>query len=287
MVETVFTQHRFSANKFNTENDLPFSPDKYSRFKHGCKDCAREFGRDLANKFIESLQFRALLLKLLLKECRIVVLSSPYIHIPTATFALKNYFISVLNDTLVSKGFEPVMEAKIYRKISYSEDYGDMSKEERFNAMKNDGFYVDGNLLKDNICIFLDDIRITGGHEYRMERMLSDFGLDKSDDNYFLYFAEMMDTTTNPKIENFLNYYFVKDLLCIDKIIKSGAFLFNTRVVKYILNANQEECKSFLDYQNPVFLRTLYHEAIGNSYHKIENYQNNLFYLKSIINEHP
>jgi len=131
----------------------------------------------------------------------------------------------------------------------------------------------------------MDDIRITGAHEHHVAKMLEEYGLDKSDKNYFLYYAELVNSQTNPKIENFLNYHFVKDLVSIDRIIKSDSFLLNTRVIKYILISNHEECKSFLNYQKPVFLQTLYHEAIGNGYHKIENYQRNLFYLKSIINE--
>lgn len=276
---------RFSAHKFTSETNLPFSADKYSKFKFGCKDSAREFGVELAEKFISSLQFRIIILELNLNTRRVIILSSPYEHVPTATFALKNYFVRTLNAALVDKGLDPVLEAKIYRKTSYKEDYGDMSKEDRFNLMKNDAFYVDANMLKDNICIFMDDIIITGAHEHHILKMLEQHNLHKSPYNYFLYFAELTNPLTNPKIENFLNYYFVKDLICLDKIIKNDPFLLNTRVIKYILISKHEDCRAFLNYQKPVFLHTLYHEAIGNGYHKIEDYQKNLFYLKTLISE--
>lgn len=278
---------RFSAHKFTGQNDIKFSPEKYSKFKFGCKDSAREFGAELAKAFIQSLQFRIILLELNLNidiaKKRIIVLSSPYEHVPTATFALKDYFIRELNAHLVNIGQDPVLEAKIYRKTSYMEDYGAMSKDERFNLMKNDAFYVDAKLLQNNMCIFMDDIIITGAHEHHILKMLKEFNLHLSPNNYFLYYAELTNSEANPNIENYLNYFYVKDLVCLDKLIKNEPFLLNTRVIKYILNSSQQECKAFLNYQKPIFLETLYHQAIGNGYHKIEDYKLNLFYLKNLI----
>lgn len=274
---------RFSAHKFDWQGDIAFSPEEYSKFKFGCKDAARNFGTDLAKKFIASTHFGIITRLSKTKNKRIIVLSSPYVHIPTATFALKDYFVREFNSALIEADTMPVLEAKIYRKSSYKEEYGEMSKEERLRVMENDTFYVDANLLKDNICIFLDDIVITGAHEHRIMKMLSAYGLDTSPDNYFLYFAELTNPRTSPKIENYLNYYFVKDLVSLDKIIKNEPFLMNTRVVKYILNAPHEEAKTFFNYQKYSFLHTLYHQAIGNGYHQIEDYKTNLFYLKSML----
>ncbi len=277
---------RFSAHKFTGKNDIPFDPAKYSRFKFGCKDSAREFGTELAEKFVQSLEYRIIRLTLKTLSNRIVVLSSPYEHVPTATFALKNYFVRTLNSSLISYGLQPVLEAKIYRKTSYKEDYGEMTKPERYNLMKNDTFHMDSELLRGNICLFMDDIIITGAHEHHIIKTLGQSGLnDKGAQNYFLYFAELTNSATNPKIENYLNYFFVKDLVCLDKIIKNEPFILNTRVIKYILISDHEQCKTFLNYQKQLFLTTLYHEAIGNSYHAIPEYQHNLQYLKDIINE--
>ena len=142
---------RFSAHKFRSESDITFDPTEYSKFKFGCKDAARAFGTELAVKFIESLNYDTIK-KICEKEsCRIVVLSSPYVHIPTATFAMKDYFIRALNAQLVADGCDPVLEAKIYRKNSYKEEYGEMNKEERFKIMEGDTFHVDASLCRKNI----------------------------------------------------------------------------------------------------------------------------------------
>jgi len=272
--------NKFSAYTFTNKNDLGFDPTEYSKFKFGCKDAARKFGTELAQKFIANKQFKEIVSLCHGTETRIVVLSSPFVHIPTATFAMKDYFIRVLNAELIKKSCEPVMECKIYRRSSYKEEYGEMNKEERFAVMANDDFYVDANFIKGKICLFLDDIIITGAHEHRILNMLHKFELTEHMAHYFLYFAELKGTKANPNIENYLNYYFVKNLNCLDKIIKNEEYLMNTRVIKYILNANHEECKIFIQYQKHSFVHTLYHNAIGNGYHKIEDYALNLNYIK-------
>lgn len=273
---------RYSAYGFTGEHDIPFDIEKYSKFKFGCKDSAREFGTELAKKFIAGHLFRTLCLTANLWDKRIVVLSSPYVHIPTATFALKDYFIRGINAALHQRDMQPVQECKIYRRSSYKEEYGDMNKEQRYAVMANDNFYVDACFLEGKICIFLDDIRITGGHEHRIQKMLAASGLSTAI-NYFVYFAELTNKNCNPTIENYLNYAYIKDLRCLDKIIKNEPFIMNTRVVKYILDSEHEQCKHFLEYQKPVFLDTLYHNAIGNSYHLIPDYSANLNYLKTLL----
>jgi len=270
---------RFSVYKFKDENSIYFNPTEYSKFKFGCKDAARHFGHILAKDFASSINFP----EIALSNKEIVVLSSAYTHLPTASFAMKDYFIRTFNSILIDLGKSPVHEAKMYRKSSYKEEYGEMSKDQRLALMGNDLFYVDINFIKDKICIFIDDVKITGAHEIKVIETLEHLGLPEMVNVNFLYLAELIDNKTNPKIENYLNYYFVKNLLCLDKIIKNDEFIMNTRVVKYILNSPHEECKIFLQYQKYMFLHTLYHNALGNAYHLIEDYQLNLNYLKTLL----
>jgi hypothetical protein len=111
--------------------------------------------------------------------------------------------------------------------------------------------------------------------------MCDEYGL--TNEVWFLYLAQLANPEVNPAIENEFNYAFVKSLLDLDKIIKNEDFLLNTRTVKYILNAPAEEAKTFLMYQRQKFLETLYHSAIGNSYHLIPEYEQNLSFLKTLI----
>ena len=194
-------------------------------FKFGCKDVARRFGIELAQSFMKSEEYKKIKTKSLFfhPEKRIIVVSSPYVHIPTATFAMKDYFIRDINHNLVHSNLMPVLEAKMYRKSSYKEEYGEMNKEQRFAIMEKDVFHIDKSLIQGNICLFLDDIVITGAHEYRVKKMLEHYNIES--ENYFLYFAELLSHETNPIIENYLNYAFVKNLVCLDKIIKNGLFI--------------------------------------------------------------
>ena len=267
----------FSLHQVTSATKFPFSAESYSKFKFGCKDTSREFGLALADafawKYILPGQIRG----------QIVVLSSPYCFIPTATFAMKDYFVQRLNQILVQCGQPVVEETKIHRTITYKEDYGGLSAEQRFNLIQNDGFHMDTEFIKGKTLIFLDDIKITGSHERVIERMLNDYGVEN--DRIFAYFAELTDPTIDPRVENTLNYAYVKNLLDLDKIIKNEAFVLNTRIVKYILNYNHADFVVFINFQRLKLVESIYHLALGNSYHLIPEYQNNLNYIKNLLNK--
>lgn len=267
----------FSLHKIFDEGKFPFSPEAYSKFKFGCKETSREFGMALAEAFAWEFIISNKLNK------QIVVISSPYCFIPTATFAMKDYFVQRLNQYLIQSGRPVVQETKIHRTITYKEDYGELSAVERFALIQNDGFAIDTEFIKDKILIFLDDIKITGSHERVISRMLNDLNVDEH--CIFAYFAELKNPDIDPKVENYLNYAYVKNLLDLDKIIKNDAFILNTRIVKYMLNSDPNEFKAFINYQNIKLSETIYNLAIGNSYHLIEDYQVNLNYLKQLLNK--
>jgi predicted amidophosphoribosyltransferase len=274
---------RIAAYTFTNENDIHFSPEEYSQFKFGSKSIARKYGHELWAKFISTKFFMEIVQQLQnTPGKRIVVMASPFVHIPTATWAMKDYFVRHLNRSLYEYGLKPIIETKIFRESSYKEEYGEMNKEQRMKVMSGDTFKVDAELLKDNVCLFLDDIVITGAHEHRICQMLTKYGIDNGH-NYFLYFAELLSENTNPVIENYLNYYYVKNLVRLNKIIENHDFQMNTRVVKYILDASVEDCTAFLNYQSDTVLQTLYHNAIGNEYNNIESYKANFAMLEQKV----
>lgn len=272
---------RFAAYTFANRAGIEFDPIEYSRFKFGDKEIARKFGRKLAKNFFLSKIWREIID--LLKadhNRRVIILSSPYTYIPTATFAMKDYFLEKVNLALVNLGLHPAFETKIIRKKFYKDEYGAMSKEERFKLVSADEFHVDKVIVDNNVCLYMDDIVITGAHEHGIKNMIERLGIKSF--NYFLYFAELT-SEIDPSIENYLNYAFVKGLRNIDSIIKNSSFLLNTRVVKYILNSDPKECAEFLAYQKKTFLAGLYASAIGNSYHLIPEYAVNLEQLREIV----
>lgn len=265
-------QHTYSLHKIDRTDNFGFSPAKYSKFKYGDDLIAKEFGNDLAEGFIENYLSKTPILN------QTVVISSPYAFIPTATFGMKNYFVFRLNRWLAENNLPVVQETKVTRSITYKEDYGELDEAQRLSLIGNDKFHIDNYFLKDKTLIFLDDIRITGSHERMITKMLKDYDLENQ--THLLYFAELTNRNIHPNIENFLNYYHVKSIFDLDDIIKSDKFSINTRIVKYVLNSDSNSFKIFIQNHSDAFLELLYNMAIGNSYHTIIAYQENLNVLK-------
>lgn len=267
----------FSAHKITKENEFTFCPESYSKFKHGSKKSAKEFGYELATMFIEK-EFRHNV-----PEEQIVVLPSSYKFIPTATYALKNYFVESLNQYLSLNGFNPIEEQRLYRTISYKNDYGKMNAEQRLAAIGQEEFYIDTTFVKDKFLIFLDDIKITGGHEFVLRRMIEQNSM--TNNGYFLYFAELVNDNIDPNIENVLNYYKIKTLLDLDKLLKNESCLFNTRVIKFILNYDHTEFTYFIEYQPKIIQEKIFNLAIGNGYHIEPDFSENFNYLRNLLND--
>lgn len=265
----------FSGYLIDDEQDFGFCPDDYSKFKHGSLDVARRFGYALAERFI--------------KNCfsstyngqQIVVVPSAYSYIPTASFYMKIFFVRKLNRYLYENGYPITQETKINRTVTYREDYGEMSAQERYRLISGDQFHIDKAFIEGKQLLFLDDVKITGTHERIIIKMLNEFGIDN--DAYMLYFAELINPAISPTFENYLNNHFVRNIEDVDKIIKEGEFVFNTRVVKYILNREGEQFDSFIAKQTPAFCEDLYYLAIGNEYFQFESYVENLKKLEKRI----
>jgi len=268
--------YTYSLHKISNTSNFGFNPDDYSRFKFGDDEVAKSFGRDLAEGFIEYFLSGNPV------GGQIVVISSPYSFIPTATFAMKNYFVYRLNRWLAENGGLVVQEAKVHRTITYKEDYGELSAEERLNLIGNDSFHIDKDFLSGKTLLFLDDIRITGSHERMILKMAKDYGL--KNEMHMLYFAELVNKDIHPNVENYLNYHKVKSIFDLEEIIKSGNFCMNTRIVKYILNCDFNSFAIFLERQAPDFVNYLYDLSLGNGYHTIEAYSENLNFIKNNLN---
>lgn len=266
----------YSLHKIDNTSHFGFHPDDYSLFKFGDDLVAEKFGKDLADGFI-----RDFLSENHIEE-QMVVISSPYSFIPTATFAMKNYFVYQLNRWLVEQGMPVVQEAKVHRTITYKEDYGELSAEERIRLIGNDSFHIDKDFLEGKTLLFLDDIKITGSHERMIMKMVKAYQL--KNDIHMLYFAELVNKEIHPNIENYLNYHKVKSIFDLEEIINSGHFCMNTRIVKYILNCDYNSFAVFLGRQDARFIDQLYDLALGNGYHTIEAYAENLELVKKNLN---
>lgn len=262
----------YSLHKIHTSTSFGFDAGHYSRFKFGDGLVSAQFGTDLADGFIRDVLSKADI------RHQIVVISSPYAFIPTATFAMKDHFVYRLNHWLAENGLPVVQETKVHRTITYKEDYGELDAAQRMSLIGNDSFHIDAEFLKGKTLLFLDDIKITGSHERMISKMIKQYNLHN--DIYMLYFAELANTAIHPNIENYLNYHDVKSIFDLDSIINSGHFRVNTRIVKYILNYDHDSFCIFLQNKPQAFISELYNMALGNSYHTMDSYALNLNYLK-------
>ncbi|RKR83790.1 phosphoribosyl transferase-like protein [Mucilaginibacter gracilis] len=269
----------YSLHHINNSSGFGFSADDYSRFKFGDEAVAKTFGTQLADGFIKECLAKQPI------EKQIVVISSPYSFIPTATFAMKTWFVCRLNRWLATNGYHVVQETKVHRTITYKEDYGELSAEDRMKLIGNDSFHIDRDFLEGKTLIFLDDIKITGSHERMIMKMVENYQLNN--DVYMLYFAELVNKNIHPNIENHLNYHQVKSIFDLEGIIKSGSFTINTRIVKYILNYDHDSFRIFIGNQTSFFIDLLYDMALGNGYHHIDAYSKNLnFITLNLLNNH-
>ena len=243
----------------------------YSRFKHGSKSIARKFGRQLAQKISDECVFCD-------KES-LVFYPAPYLNIPTASSALKDYLLSYLSRDFLDKN-QSVKQGKIHRLYSYDDDYGKMSAEERDQAISSDIFSIDKNFFSEkDTLVFIDDIKITGSHEKRIKELLEREQIQN--EVVFIYLFEY--TGSDPVTEHKLNHYIVNNLLDINDIIRNDKFIFNTRVVKFILKSQPQDFINFISYQSDVFQESLFHYSILNEYHKNPKYTMNFDILKNLI----
>lgn len=239
----------------------------YSYFKHGSKSQARKFGTDVASvcDFNE--------------KSNLIFYSAPYNNVYTASNSFKDYLLSFCSTQFREKKIT-VRQGKIDRKYSYDDDYGAMSKEERQKAITSDIFHIDKHFINENdVLVFVDDIKITGSHEARIIELLQRENI--TNDCIFIYIAEY--TGSDPTVENLLNHKYISNLRDINNIIRNDEFLFNTRVIKFILKSDIESFVSFITYQSDAFKETLYSLSILNGYHDNPKYNINFDILKNIL----
>jgi hypothetical protein len=264
----------YSLHKITSKSNLTFNPSDYSWFKFGDKDFAKKFAKELFDGFIISNN------KKILEQNEIIILPSPYLSIPTASNFLCFYFKEFLNKFLFENNKKAAIESKIYRNQTYVTDYGNLDFEDRVKLISNDTYYIDKEFINGKFCLFLDDIKITGSHEHTVNKILDQYNL--KGDFYFLYFAELVNKDIHPNIENYFNYFSVKGIEEIIDVVNRDNFQFNTRIVKYILNLNEDELTLLLNNINSLRREELFLLSISNNYHQISEYNKNLTTIKTI-----
>lgn len=259
---------RYSLHKIHSAEEFSFSPEEYSYFKYGDKFFAEKFAKELFQGFVSNHE------EILNTDKDIVVLPSPFMAIPTASNFLCFYFKKYLDFYLFQKGKKSSIISKINRNHTYTTDYGNLSFEDRKNLIANDTYYLDKDFLGGKLCLFLDDIKITGSHEFTVNKILNEYAVEA--DFLFMYYAELTNFDIDPKIENYFNYHSVKNVQDVAEVMLRENFQYNTRIVKYILGLDS----SNFDYLTSKIKRPQMDEllelAISNNYHLIKEFENNI-----------
>lgn len=263
---------QFSAYKFSSIEDCPFSVKGYSRMKFGSDEVAERFGEDLASKFFAAHSDIVL-------SNRSVVIPSPYNYVENAATIMTRHFVNKLNDLLVSAQGNSVETSIIGRKVSYISDYGFLSKEKRKGLIDNDSFYLNKDFLRDKFLICVDDVIISGAHEEKLREVLDEEGMEN--DCAFVYFGQY--TGSSPEIEARLNFAAIRDLNDYEAVSSEEGHHTIVRPLKFLLTQKPDELKSYLKKQGKKKIKAIYNGCLGEGYYKIPSYQENFGLIRSMV----
>lgn len=261
------------THNFHNLEDCPFDPVDYSKLKFGSKEVARKFGYELAESF-----FNTHTDALLSDNC--VVISSPYNYVKNAATVMSEYFIERLNMLLVNANGKNVEYTTIHRKVSYTADYGFLSKEKRKSLLSNDEFYINRDFVRGKTIIFVDDVKITGTHEDKLKDILQDAGLDDIG-HFFLYYANY--SGNQPDIESKINFSGITDLASVISTIQSDDYELIIRPIKYVMSRAKAEFIHGMQHLSFDKCKSLYNACLSEGYYKIPTYQENFNYLNKMV----
>lgn len=252
----------FNIYNFSNLNDAKFSPELYSKLKFGSDFAAKTFGHELAK---EVFQIHADLL--LANRC--VVFSSPFNYVKNAATLMTEHFINKLNQLLVEASGKHVEYSVVHRKVTYTADYGFLSKDQRKGLIDKDEFYLNTDFIKDKLLIFIDDVKITGSHEERLIEELKKNSI--KNDVLFLYYAKYHGN--QPDIEGALNFFSIKSVQDLLSLSAETNYKTIIRPIKYILGYN--DLNAVLDQIQDSFLANIYYGSLAEGYYKVPSYQEN------------
>lgn len=266
----------YSRHHITEHNNIPFCATEYSKFKFGNGAIAKAFGKELGQHFIEAHG------QDLLQEEDIVFVPSPYNAIPTASNALSVFFRDEVNKFLFKNNKKALLQSKIHRYKTYSVDYGNLDYEERLRLISSDTYHLDKRFLENRMVLFIDDIKITGSHEFIIKKQIEQEQMKGR--FMFIYYAQLNNAAIPPNFENHLNYFAVKERHDLLPIINEDNFIMNTRIIKYILKSEPLALMEFIAAIKDERLPEMVNYAIGNNYHLMEDYQHNLTLITNHIN---
>lgn len=265
---------KFRMNWFHDIDDLNFLATEYSQMKFGSDKIAKKYGYELATTF-----FQKHIDVLLSNSC--VVIPSPYNHVENAATIMTKHFVDKINELLTNVNGEHVQFSTIHRKVTYTSDYGFLSKEKRKGLINNDSFYFNDKFIEGKLLIFIDDVCITGAHEEKLIDVMKENKIDN--ECFFLYYGQY--NGASPEIEAQLNFAGIKSPNTYLNLLTNERCHIIVRTIKYILGLEGTEFKKIIPYMSIDHLERIYYGALGEGYYKIPSYQKNLELIKGVLNK--
>ncbi|BBK09213.1 putative orotate phosphoribosyltransferase [Klebsiella phage 05F01] len=262
---------QFFAHNFSSLADAGFSTDDYSKLKFGSNQSAKRLGYELADRFF-------------ITKCadkfneRFVVIPSPYNHVHNAATEMSNHFVNRLNYLFSCNKYKNSVEWDIiHRKVSYINDYGFLSKEDRKSLIDGDSFYLNKEFWSGKTLIFIDDVNITGTHEDKLVDILNENEVEN--DTYFLYFAKYTGTEANT--EAALNFSYIHSVeKFIEMIKEEHDAKCLVRPIKYLMSQPEITFKVAISQLPTNYVEHLFFGCLAEGYDKIEKYNENFEFLK-------
>lgn len=269
-----FAAHTFTVEDFEGDT-MPFDPANYSYLKFGCDKTAKLFGWTLADRFFATHSD-------ILLSNRCVLLPSAYNYVPNAAMVMAKHLIDRLNHLVVEAGGEPVELSLIRRKLTFTIDYGFLSKEERVALLTQDQMFMNESYLRGKTLIFVDDIRITGTNELCMKTLIEANPTLADCPVVYLYFAQLLGKI-KPTVEAALNLSSINTLPDYIALSKTPGHHVIARPIKFAMSRPGPEFRSFIAMADPNKLLEIYYGCIGEGYYHADGFKENFTALRAFL----
>jgi hypothetical protein len=260
----------FNALTITERNKSDFDAISYSEFKYGITTHGIRFANKLFSVFDE---------KLFDSNLDYIVYSSPFQSIPTATYSMALEFYKLLKKRAEPLGRSVKFE-KLFRDPTYTVDYGTLTKEKRLKLIGEDTFSFIKTPNQEFTLIFLDDIKVTGSHEFVLRNSIEKFKLRN---HCILGYYAIVHPELPAKYEHDINEAAIGGMKDLINITQHTDFKFNTRIIKRLLISKPRDFEHVLNSLNVNQLRLILDLATSNRYHQIEAYWTNIQTLQYFI----
>lgn len=254
--------------------ETDFSPDGYSRFKHGDERWARKFGHEVAEMLLTEKPH--LFCEGAMRSDEVLLASFPYKYVPTAAANMVDHTLTRLNHVLTNSGRPAAGLLHIFKypwQASIEHYFPTMNEEERRIMLGNVRLSVDEKRLRGAHLIVVDDVRVTGATQDMLLEFLAGIPGLASLTVAFLCDVAPEVARENPAVEFEINHHEITTVDDVKTIAKTGDFRWNVRVAKFVLEEKDEAAfDAFISGLAGGHLEDLYRAAMLNEYHLEEKY---------------